>query len=109
MLNINDSAWLWGLFGAFLYAAPRLIKCVRDSIGSGWTQCGSTFAVALVAGPIMAEAFGPWIGYRFAWMIQPDPRALFVTIGLAANQAAPLIVRHTLAHISNFAQPKEPT
>lgn len=101
------SPWIWGLAGAFLYAAPKLILCMSRDSETGWKNCIATFCVAMIAGPVLAESFGPWLGYRFEWMIEPDGRALFVTIGLTGNPTAPLLIRLVRGHISRYAAVKD--
>lgn len=104
---MEQAAWLWGGCGAFLYAAPKLIGCLQPNHEEGWRTCVGTFLVAMAFGPIFAESFGPWIGYRWGWLVLPDARALYVTIGLSANSVAPLLVRAVRGHVVKFASPKE--
>ena len=83
--------WFWGLCGAFCYAGPRLLNDVRS--GKAWRWSLLEFALALAVGAIFARGFTPTLGYRLPWLVQPNPTALAVGIGLCANAASPYLVR----------------
>lgn len=82
---------LWGMGGALCWAGPQLTLCIRSKTGC-WI-CTWEFVIAIFAGALFAPAFGPMMGYRFHWLIEPQPFALWTTIGLAAYPSAPLLIK----------------
>lgn len=88
---------LWGLLGAFVYAAPRLLVAWGDSKATEarlWVPA-SEFVVALAFGPIFSVGFGPFAATRInlGSIGVEGLRAVALVIGLVANPIAPLIVK----------------
>lgn len=84
-------AIIWGFLGALVYATPNLLACLRSP--GDHRMCWAIWIVALVIGPIFAEAGTDWIGYRVPWLVEPSPTALQLIIGLCANPLAPTLAR----------------
>lgn len=88
-------AWaLWGLLGAFVYAAPRLLVAWGESraAGTGVLPHLIEFVVALTFGPIFAAGFGEWGAGYLGWTEPRSLRAVSLVIGMVANPVAPLLV-----------------
>jgi hypothetical protein len=103
--------WLWGLGGAFIYAAPRLVACVYSSqaAGKSWAWCGWTFVVSLVTGAIAAGALAPFASNWLSRTAEHDVRAIATLIGLLANPFAPDFVRGIRGKILKKLDAAEPT
>jgi len=82
----------WGLLGAFVYGAPRLIVALSEANGRRWAAWAE-FVVALVIGLIGAMAFVDLVAGWLGWRGDSDERALAVVIGLIANPASPTVVK----------------
>ena len=109
-----DLPALWGFLGAFVYAVLRLVFFLRSArrdplLAADRDLYFLEFAIACAIGPIFAEGFGPFLGHRVKWLVEPDGRALWLAIGLAANPLAPelsrLFARHVLRRLE---PPKDP-
>jgi len=88
-------AWaLWGLLGAFVYAAPRLLVAWGESRVSGTPVLPHLieFSVALTFGPIFASGFGEFGAGYLGWEEPRALRAVSLVIGMVANPAAPLLI-----------------
>lgn len=83
---------LWGLAGAFVYGAPRLVVALTQSTEPRWAPWAE-FMVALSIGPIAAAGFGDLVAHWLNLTGAANQRALAVVIGLVANPAAPTVVR----------------
>lgn len=94
MADLFSSPAVYGGAGAFIYAAPRLLACLRSpkDHGDSVFSCSFEFIIALTIGAIGAGAFAPWLaGVR--GMTEPrDLNAIAVIIGLMANPTAPTII-----------------
>lgn len=94
-MHIIESPALWGCLGALVYAGPRALAMVALSYRAGkpiiWDMLEA--ALALVVGAILSEGFGPAIAHSFPWMAEPDGRALFLTVGMVGNPAAPELIK----------------
>jgi hypothetical protein len=84
---------LWGLCGAFINSASRLITAVlgeqeigRRGVQRAWAQ----FAVAMVFGPAAAVAFTPLLMARVGPAATESAAAF--AIGLSVNWAWPVLV-----------------
>lgn len=88
-------AWaLWGLLGAFVYAAPRLLVAWGESRAAGQAPHPHffEFVVALSFGPIFSSALGEW-GAGYVGMTEPRAlRAVSLVLGMVANPVAPVII-----------------
>ena len=99
---------LWGLAGAFIYAAPNLSTCLfTRKAGDGFGaigRCVLDFAVALVIGALASAAFAQW-AQAFLKRTGPEElRAIAAVIGLLANPAAPRLT----ARLSSWLIKKAP-
>lgn len=83
-------AALWGLSGAFIYAAPRWMACAFASKGVA-LRCSLEMIVCLGIGSIAAAAFGPWV-LVFLKQRPTDLGAISAMVGLLANPTAPKVV-----------------
>ncbi len=87
--------WIgWGVLGAFVYGAPRLLVIFGDRSGSGgplWPHV-LEFVVGLSFGAIFGAAFGPSAVSRLGIKGDELPAIAFM-IGLVANPIAPVIVK----------------
>lgn len=86
---------IWGLLGAFVYAAPRLILSAAEAKVAGrhaWTQFAE-FLVALSFGPIFSSGFGPWAAFYVKLEGAHEIRAVALVIGMVANPLAPAVVK----------------
>lgn len=85
--------WLWGGAGAFVFAGPRLLVCLKGCGAGGRAECILEFVFAILIGVIGAEGIGPaasaWLGRTAEYEV----RALGVFIGLLANPVAPGLVK----------------
>lgn len=81
--------FVWGLCGAFIYAAPQLVICCR---GTG-KLCILEFGLALAIGGMAAGGYAAWLGHYLQHAIFYDRTAFAITIGLIANPLAPLVVK----------------
>lgn len=88
-------AWaLWGLAGAFVYAAPKLIVALfDDGVAGRRARAIAEFVVSLSFGPIAAAAFGPFAAGELHRTSVSELRAGAVVIGMIVNPVAPSIVR----------------
>lgn len=85
---------LWGLLGAFIYAAPRFSACYfasRQSEGSS-VQCGVDLVLSLAVGTAAAVVVSPWIQNYFHRQGDHEVRAIAAMVGLLANPVAPRLV-----------------
>lgn len=91
---MDNLAWaLWGLGGAAMYAASRLITAIfgENEISPrmkarAWAQ----FVVALAFGPIAAAALTGEVLHRMG--VKTSGPAVALVIGLSANALWPLVV-----------------
>lgn len=85
----------WGLCGAFVYAAPRLLVSLTELISGAparlWLVLAE-FAVSLSFGPIGAAGFSQFVANTLHQTTVPELRAIAVVIGMIANPTAPLLV-----------------
>lgn len=83
----------WGLLGAFVYAAPRLLVTLSEiqTAGRRWLPWAE-FVLALTFGPIGAAAFTPIGSDMVGWKGAANLRALALMIGMVANPIAPAVV-----------------
>lgn len=85
---------VWGLAGAWIYAAPRWLACVYGQPGTFWKahwRCTLEAGVCLAVGALAAAAFAGWI--ITAWHpVGADMPAIAAMIGLLANPIAPRLV-----------------
>lgn len=92
MLKIVNLPAFWGFWGSLIYAGGRLSSVLigeaRDhpeAVRRAWMQ----FVVAIIFGPVAAQAFGPqildWIGHH------TRPEATYFAIGLSVNSVWPTI------------------
>lgn len=91
---------LWGVLGAFIYAAPRWVACLvacRESGAPGWL-CTLEFAVALGTGAIAAAAFS---AAALGLTGLKDANAISAMIGLLANPTAPALVNKLSAVVGS--------
>jgi hypothetical protein len=86
---------LWGLLGAFVYAAPRLVVAIGEAqaVGRSAFRQLAEFLVALAFGPIFSVGFGPWAAHWLEKEGHPETRALALVIGMVANPLAPALVK----------------
>lgn len=85
---------LWGLLGAFVYAAPRLVVAFseqREGPPVLWLPVAE-FVIALACGPIGAAGFTQLIADFIRKSNPADLRAIALVIGMVANPLAPSIV-----------------
>lgn len=85
---------LWGLLGAFVYAAPRLLVAWGESRVAGAPLLPHLIelAVALTFGPIFAAGFGEFGAGYLGWEEPRALRAVSLVIGMVANPVAPVLV-----------------
>lgn len=84
--------WVWGLGGAFLFAAPRLFRCwvgCRDT-GAPRLDCFFDFFVCLAIGAIASSAFTPSLLTRVGAEHQNGVSTL---VGVLANPLIPVITK----------------
>lgn len=85
---------LWGLSGAFVYAAPRLLVSLFDASQPGRpAKSVAEFLVAISFGPIAAAGFGPFLADEFHRTSASELRAAAVVAGMIVNSAAPSLVK----------------
>lgn len=80
--------WMWGLLGAFIYAGPRLVRCMvtcRET-GAPRVECFIAFAMALCVGAAAGHIFAPVLLTYLGWK---DQNAVSALIGVFVNPAAP--------------------
>lgn len=85
---------LWGLAGAFVYAAPRLLISLTEAGAAGfylWRHVAA-FIVALAFGPIAGAGIAPFLASEFHRTVIAEHRAIAIVIGMVANPVAPSIV-----------------
>jgi len=88
---------LWGLMGAFVYAAPRLLLLLSAKVDARRVIFGiAEFLVALTIGAIGATGFSAFIGAAIHQTNVGEIRAVALTLGMIANPVAPTIV-HVLS------------
>lgn len=82
---------LWGLAGAFMYAAPKLSTCAFTCKITGGTpaQCLVDATIALTVGAVASAAFGGWAQIAVKHGGPSELRAIAAVIGLLANPVAP--------------------
>lgn len=82
-------AW-WGVLGAFVYAANRLVPCLAAArAAKQWPWgCVADFFISLAVGGIGAAAFTT-VAEGFVHL--KDPNAVATLIGLLANPIVPKI------------------
>lgn len=85
---------LWGMAGAFIYAAPRLTICIRNcrANNSPISDCLMEFAFALATGWIAAEGGAMWLAQHLSQSQEHQVRAVAVVLGLLSNPIAPIMV-----------------
>jgi hypothetical protein len=91
-VDVKDFA-IWGVLGAFVYAAPRLLIAAADRNPNreAWTPWAE-FAVALLTGTISAAGCGALVASTIHQTQLADLRAIGLVIGMVANPVAPAIV-----------------
>ena len=82
---------LWGLAGAFAYAAPRLPPALDGREKSRWRPWTEAL-ISLCMGPVGAAGVGPYVSMLIHWESLPECRALAILIGLVVNPVAPAAV-----------------
>lgn len=85
------SSAVWGVAGAFVYAAPRLIACLitcREKGDKPWL-CLAEFVVSLIIGAIGAAAFST-VAMGLAHM--KDVNAASALTGMLVNPVAPKLI-----------------
>lgn len=85
---------LWGMAGAFIYAAPRLAVCIKKcrKAQANIGDCVLEFTIALATGWIAAEAGAMWLSQQLSQTEEHQTRAVAVVLGLLANPVAPVLV-----------------
>jgi hypothetical protein len=83
----------WGLLGAFVYAAPRLLVVLAEKAPTKpvWIHLAE-FLLALCLGPIGASAFTPIVAEIIGWHGDANLRATALVVGMVANPIAPTVV-----------------
>jgi len=80
---------IWGFFGAFVYAAPRLLVAwAGGRRTTGTAEC----IIALAIGAIGSAGFTQFIGDVVRQSQPADLRAIAVVLGMISNPVAPSIV-----------------
>lgn len=84
----------WGACGAFIYAAPKCLTGIFESLnGKGhWLHSVLEFVIAMIIGTMSAGAFGPWTQRWLNMLSADESRVVWTMIGLLANRVAPTIV-----------------
>jgi hypothetical protein len=82
---------LWGLSGAFIYAAPKLTVCYFTARESKlpWRRCAAEFPVSLTIGAIGAAAISGWLSHLPGWA---DTRAVATLVGMVMNTVSPALI-----------------
>lgn len=82
---------LWGLLGAFIYAAPRFSACFFAARQAGGTSvvCAVEASVCLAIGTITSPLIAPWLQYYLKRDGTHETMAIAAVIGLLANPVAP--------------------
>jgi hypothetical protein len=94
MENATLVAALWGLAGAFMYAAPKMSACVFSAKPEDGPpmRCVIDAIIALVIGALAAAAFAEF-AQDFLKRTEPGARsAIAAVIGLLANPLAPRLI-----------------
>jgi hypothetical protein len=97
--------WVWGLCGAFVYAAPTLVMTLWADLPPGelnisWrlvTRGLANFVIALLTGGIFSEGLSHTVQdfcYRLNSSLRFDLVAISLTIGWASNYLWPRILMH---------------
>ena len=83
----------WGVLGAFVYAAPRLLVSISDFKPDrrAWMPWGE-FAIAMLIGAIGAAACGGLVASTIHQTQSADLRAIGLILGMVANPVSPAIV-----------------
>jgi hypothetical protein len=86
---------LWGLAGAFVYAAPRTVVAASETLAAGrkFLPVLAEGAVALFVGPICSVGLGPVAGSYIHAASGDGLRAVGLVVGMVANPVSPLIVK----------------
>ena len=82
---------LWGSAGAFVYAGPRLVACIKTcrSKGVGISECVGDFLVAIITGGIAGAACGLFVAAHLNQTQDHQVRAIVALTGFFANPVAP--------------------
>lgn len=82
---------LWGAAGAFVYAGPRLVACIKTcrSKGTPITECVGDFVVAILTGAIAGAACGLFVAAHLNQTQDHQVRAVVALTGFFANPVAP--------------------
>lgn len=108
---------IWGLLGAFVYAAPRLIVTLSEERAPSkrWMPWAEFF-ISLVTGPIGSAGFAQLVGITIHQTAVADLRAIALVIGMVANPVSPAIVHlvgenilHRLNAPLKPVKPRKPT
>lgn len=86
---------LWGVLGAFVYAAPRVLVSWADSRSTDKPMLPhiAEFLISLTFGPIFSAGFGPFVAGYLTRESSHELRAIALVIGMVANPASPLVVK----------------
>ena len=85
---------LWGLAGAFVYAAPRFLMSLSETrLPEHRWYPFAEFLVSLGIGPIAGAGFGQFVAGSIHMLKSEELRAITVVVGMIANPVAPAIVQ----------------
>lgn len=84
---------IWGVMGAFVYAAPRLLVSLSDQKPDrrAWMPWAE-FVIAITIGAIGAAACSGLVASTIHQTQSADLRAIGLIVGMVANPVAPAIV-----------------
>lgn len=85
----------WGIAGAFIYAAPKLLISLSEDEVDGNPHRArhiAAFVLALTFGPIAGAGFGPLLAAEFHRTSLAELRAIAIVVGMVANPVAPQVV-----------------
>lgn len=101
---LANADFLYGLLGAFLYAAPKLVACQKDALKNGRLSliCCFEALLALASGAIMGGVYTGLvhqtaIEHALDKLIAYDERAWATTVGFLANAGAKPLTRVLLS------------
>jgi len=80
-----------GMVGALLYSFPIFLAALNSIPPGRFAWASLCFSV--VVGTTLAPILVPMLGYRWPFLIAPNPYPLAVGVGLAVNPLAPIIVK----------------
>lgn len=82
---------LWGAAGAFVYAGPRLVACIKTCRGKGVgiSECVGEFIVAMLTGAITGATCGLFVAAHLNQTQDHQVRAVVALTGFFANPVAP--------------------